>query len=95
MAILLNLRFLTIEISFTVIPYLGQPKHNPQPTSCRQGDHLGSRVSDEYSQAPSFHKQITPCIYYYFYKAFISRHVSHQFGNAKAHINKHTHVKSI
>ena len=32
---------------------------------------------------------------YYYYIAFILRHVSHQFGNAKAHINEHTHVKSI
>ena len=31
----------------------------------------------------------------YNYTAFISRHVSQQFGNAKAHINKHAHVKSI
>ena len=33
--------------------------------------------------------------YCYYYTAFVSRHVSHQFGNAKAQINKHTHVKSI
>ena len=32
---------------------------------------------------------------YYYYTAFISRHVSHQFGNAKAHINKHTQIKSM
>ena len=30
-----------------------------------------------------------------YYTAFILHHVSHQFGNAKTHINKHTHIKSI
>ena len=34
-------------------------------------------------------------VQYYYHTAFISHHVSHQFGNAKAHINKHTQDKSI
>ena len=33
--------------------------------------------------------------YYCSYTAFVSCYVCHQFGNAKAHINKHTHIKSI
>ena len=30
-----------------------------------------------------------------YYTAFISRHASHQFGDANAHTNKDTQVKSI
>ena len=38
------------------------------------------------SPLPTIHSPSSPHLYYYYYTVF----VSYQFGNAKAHINKHT-----
>ena len=52
-------------------------------------------VMKESKGATRLSKQVRTAEYYYYYTAFISRYVSHQLGNAKAHINKQTNVKSI